>query len=218
MQGGEFFDGVRIGEKLSLSFEFEEGNTKDYQLNVKGLDQITVLKAYGYALSEGELYKLPEEECNQLADLKTMLDQSGKHQLVISRSQIDHFMEKVVPSLMKLGQVIIAESISKRLGETPLRVKLFLDRVKHRLLAGLEFHYGHLVINPCEETEQSFTHYPGIRRQRNKELQIIQLLEENSFTQTRGGFYLYDEEAEYQFLYHVLRSWKNGFKFTLQLP
>ena len=68
----------------------------------------------------------------------------------------------------------------------------------------MEFHYGHLVINPCEETEESFSHYPGIRRQRNKELQIIHLLEENSFTQTDGGFFLYDEEAEYHFLYHVL--------------
>ena len=116
----------------------------DYQLNVKGLDQITVLKAYGYALSNGELYKLPEEECNRLAELKTMLDKSGKHQLVISEDQIDHFMEKVIPGLMKLGHVNIAESISKRLGETPLRVKLYLDRVKHRLLVGLEFHYGHL--------------------------------------------------------------------------
>lgn len=204
MQGGEYFEGVRIGEKLSLRFEFEEGNTEAYQLNVKGLDGIIVLKAYSYALVAGELYKLPEEECKRLAELKTMLDRSGKHQLIISDSQIDHFMDKVIPGLMKLGQVIIAESISKRLGETPLRIKMFLDRVKHRLLVGLEFHYGHLIINPCEETEQSFSHYPGIRRQREKELHIIHLLEENSFTQTPGGFYLYEEEAEYHFLYHVL--------------
>ncbi|MFJ8065369.1 SNF2 helicase associated domain-containing protein [Psychrobacillus sp. NPDC096426] len=203
MQGGEIYDGVRIGKELSLSFEFEEGNTTDYQLNVKGLDGINVLKAYGYALSNGELFKLPEEECNRLAELKAMLDQSGKHQLIISETQIDHFMEKVVPGLMKLGHVNIAESISKRMGETPLRIKMFLDRVKHRLLVGLEFHYGHLIINPCEEI---FTHYPGIRRQRNKEQQIIDLLLENSFTQTDGGFFLYDEEAEYHFLYHVLGS------------
>ncbi|GGA33875.1 DEAD/DEAH box helicase [Psychrobacillus lasiicapitis] len=204
MHGGQIFDGVHIGKDLSLSFEFEEGHTTGYQLNVKGLEQITVLKAYGYALSEGILYKLLADECNRLVELKAMLDKSGTHQLVISDEQIDHFMEKVIPGLMKLGQVIIAESISKRLGETPLRIKMFLDRVKHRLLVGLEFHYGHLVINPCEETEETFSHYPGIRRQRNKELQIMELLEENSFTQTEGGFFLYDEEAEYHFLYHIL--------------
>ena len=86
---------------------------------------------------KGILYKLPPEECIRLAELKEMLDQSGKHELVISESQIDYFMEKTIPGLMKLGYVHIAESISKRMGETPLRVKLFLDRVKHRILAGL---------------------------------------------------------------------------------
>lgn len=203
-QSGKFYDGVRFGQELPLSFKFDEGNKADYQLNVKGLDQITVLKAYGYVLAEGELFKLPQEECNRLSELKGMLDQSGKHQLIISEEQIDYFMEKVIPSLMKLGDVNIADSISKRMGETPLRVKLFLDRVKHRLLVGMEFHYGHLVIYPCEETAENILHYPGIRRQRNKERQIIQLLEENSFIQTDGGFYLYDEEAEYHFLYHVV--------------
>ena len=97
------YDGVRIGEKLSLGFEFEEGKTTDYQLNVKGLDQITVLRAYGYALSEGELYKLPEEECNQLAGSeKRCWTDRGNTSSIISEDQIDHFMEKVVPGLMKL--------------------------------------------------------------------------------------------------------------------
>ncbi|TQR18651.1 DEAD/DEAH box helicase [Psychrobacillus vulpis] len=204
MQNRLIYEGIQFGKELSLSFEFDEVNTADYQLNVKGLDQIIVFKAYGYAFSDGKLYKLSPEECSRLAELKEMLEQSGKHKLVITENQIDHFMEKVIPGLMKLGQVNIAESVLKRMGETPLRVKLFLDRVKHRLLAGLEFHYGHLIINPCEETEETFSHYPGIRRQRKKELQIINVLLENSFTQTPGGFYLYDEDAEYHFLYHVL--------------
>ena len=47
-------------------------------------------------------------------------------------------------------------------------------------------------------------HYPGIRRNLDKEQQIIDLLIVNGFTQTPGGFYLFDEEAEYHFLYHVL--------------
>ncbi|WP_391206593.1 SNF2 helicase associated domain-containing protein [Psychrobacillus sp. L4] len=204
MQDGELYEGIRFGLELPLSFALEKGNTTNYELDVKGLERITVLKAYGYALLEGKLFKLPPGDCNRLAELKEMLDQSGKNELVISENQIDHFMEQVIPGLGKLGNVVIAESVSKRMGETPLRVKLFLDRVKHRLLAGLEFHYGHLIINPYEETEETFTHYPGIRRQRDKELQIIRVLLENSFTQTDGGFFLYDEEAEYHFLYHVV--------------
>ena len=204
MQDEILYEGVQFGSELPLSFEFDEANKTNYQLNVKGLTRILVFKAYGYAFSEGKLYKLPPEECNRLAELKEMLEQSGKYEIIISENQIDHFMEKVIPGLMKLGHVHISDSISKRMGETPLRVKLFLDRVKHRILAGLEFHYGHLVINPCEEIEQAVMHYPGIRRNLDKEQQIIDLLIVNGFTQTPGGFYLFDEEAEYHFLYHVL--------------
>ncbi|WP_144510449.1 DEAD/DEAH box helicase [Bacillus sp. FJAT-22090] len=204
MQNGLLYDGISFGQALPISFEFEEGNTANYLLNVNGLEQVIVLTAYNYALLEGKLFKLPPKDCKRLADLKEMLDQSGSHRLVISENQIDHFMEKVIPGLMKLGHVNMADSVLKRMGETPLRVKLFLDRVKHRLLAGVEFHYGHLIINPCEETEQTFSHFPGVRRQRNKELQILSTLKENGFTQTDGGFFLYDEEAEYHFLYHVL--------------
>lgn len=203
---GKMYDGVHFGKDLPIRFAFDETKKTNYQLNVAGLDRVIVLKDYGYAFSEGILYKLPPAECIRLAELKEMLDQSGKHELVISEGQIDHFMEKTIPGLMKLGYVHIAESISKRIGETPLRVKLFLDRVKHRILAGLEFHYGHLVINPCEEIEQEIMHYPGIRRQLDKEQHIIDLLRESGFTQTPGGFFLFDEEAEYHFLYHVVSS------------
>ena len=200
----KLYEGVQFGKDLPLRFAFDEANTTNYQLNVKGLDRIIVFKAYGFAFSDGILYKLPPDECIRLAELKEMLDQSGKHELVISEGQIDQFMEKTVPGLMKLGYVHITDSISKRMGETPLRIKLFIDRVKHRILAGLEFHYGHLVLNPSEEMEQEAMHYPGIRRQLDKEQQVIDVLIQNGFTQTPGGFFLFDEEAEYQFLYHVL--------------
>ena len=199
-----YYEGIQLGQELPIRFEFDEAKKPDYQLNVKGLDMVTVYRSYGYAFSKGVLYKLQPEETSRLAELKSMLDQSGKHELIILENNIDQFMKTVLPGLMKLGQVYIAEPISKRMGETPLKAKLFLDRVKNRLLAGLEFHYGHLLVNPCEETEESFTHFPGIRRQREKELEIMKLLLDCGFTQTPGGFYLMDEEDEYNFLYYVL--------------
>ncbi|MER2260917.1 MAG: DEAD/DEAH box helicase [Psychrobacillus sp.] len=199
-----YYEGIQLGQELPIRFEFDEAKKPDYQLNVKGLDMVTVYRSYGYAFSKGVLYKLQPEETSRLAELKSILDQSGKHELNILENNIDQFMKTVLPGLMKLGQVYIAEPISKRMGETPLKAKLFLDRVKNRLLAGLEFHYGHLLVNPCEETDESFTHFPGIRRQREKELEIMKLLLDCGFTQTPGGFYLMDEEDEYNFLYYVL--------------
>ena len=69
------------------------------------------------------------------------------------QEQIDFFLEKVVPGLKKLGDVQISGKISEQFVKTPLIAKLYLDRVNNRLLAGLEFHYENIVINPLESQE-----------------------------------------------------------------
>ena len=202
---GSSYSGMKLSnEMVPLAFEFKEAKSRGYQLDVKGLNQITVLQSYGYILSKGELIKLPLEDCKRLSELKQMLNHSGKHQLAIAVEQIDYFMETVTPGLMRIGHVQIAESISDRLIKTPLKAKLFLDRVKNKLLAGLEFHYGNLVVNPFEESGQAFRYNPTLIRQGDKEQLIMKLMEENAFTKTEGGFYIEDESAEYNFLYHVV--------------
>ena len=70
------------------------------------------------------------------------------------QEQIGFFLEKVVPGLKKLGDVTnIWSYIQSQFMKTPLIAKLYLDRVKNRLLAGLEFHYENIVINPLENRE-----------------------------------------------------------------
>lgn len=79
---------------------------------------------------------------------------SNSNQFYIPENKMEHFVAKVVPGLMKLGTVRIDEGISDRVETPSLKAKLYLDRVKNRLLAGLEFHYGNVVINPLEEDGQ----------------------------------------------------------------
>lgn len=203
IHAGRSVDGLRLEKELPLSFRFDQARLGDYQLDVDGLEEILVLKAYETAFSGGALIQMSAEDINRLAELKELMEGSEK-QLIISSAQMDHFLETVIPGLERLGTVHIADSITERLVETPLRAKVFLDRIKHRLVAGVEFHYGHLIINPCEETEVEFRHYPGVRRQRNKEQEIMKLIQGSSFNQTDGGFYMHDEEAEYHFLFHVV--------------
>lgn len=200
---GRMVDGLHLKKELPLSFRFDEARSGGYQLNVDGIDKILVLKAYDTAFSGGAFIQMSTEDSNRLAELKALMGGSEK-QLLISSAQMDHFMETVIPGLERLGKVQIADSITERWVETPFKARLYLDRIKHRLVAGLEFHYGHLVINPCEETEDEFRHYPGVRRQRNKELEIMKLMQDSSFNQTDGGFYMHDEESEYHFLFHVV--------------
>ena len=86
--------------------------------------------------------------------------------------------------------------------KTPLIAKLYLDRVKNRLLAGLEFHYENMMINPLESRELQAGFM--LIRDVEKEDVILKLMDDSSFAKTDGGYFLHNEELEYEFLYHVV--------------
>ncbi|MDF2857753.1 MAG: helicase [Neobacillus sp.] len=200
--------GINLSKQpLPLSFEFNESGAddfKNFRLDVNGMSQLTIMQDYGYVLCEGKIIKLSEEECNRLAELKQLLDNSGEQSIIIPQEQIEPFVETVAPGLMKLGNVRIPQAISKQLTKTPLKAKLFLDRVKNRLLAGLEFHYGNMVINPLEVEKKLPSTSSNLVREGEKEQKILQMLEESSFTKTEGGYFMHNEEEEYHFLHHVV--------------
>lgn len=207
---GRTFNGIRLTkEPMPLLFDFEEAKSGGYQVDVKGLNRVTILESYGYVLFEGEMVKLKNDDCIRLEELKQMLDNSGKHQFPIPAEQVEHFVETVIPGLMKLGKVKIAQAVSEKLVKTPLKAKLFLDRVKNRLLAGLEFHYGHMLVNPLEENASEIGTGSIFMREGEKERLVMQMMEESEFSQTEGGYYMHNEEAEYNFLYHVVPKLKN---------
>ncbi|WCK54104.1 SNF2 helicase associated domain-containing protein [Aneurinibacillus sp. Ricciae_BoGa-3] len=204
-QGDSRFNGIHLSdEPIPLHFEFDQAQDEGYQLDVQGLERIIVMEWYGVVLSEGKLLKLPADQCKRLSQLKQMLETSRKHQIQIPKEQMEHFMERVVPGLMKLGSIQVTQAVSDRIMQTPLKAKLYLDRVKHRLLAGLEFRYGDIVINPLEGHDQMRGTDRILMRDGERERRILELMEQSLFSKTESGYFMHDEEAEYDFLYHVV--------------
>ncbi|WP_248924517.1 DEAD/DEAH box helicase [Paenibacillus hamazuiensis] len=202
---GRIFEGIRWSdEPLPLHFALDASDSGGYLLGVHGLDSIAVLEEYGVALAEGTLKKLHPEEGRRLAELKRMLEASRRDEVRIPPEQIGPFVEKVVPGLMKLGQVRMADAVSGRLVQIPLKARLYLDRVKDRLLAGLEFQYGDIVINPLEEAGQRRGEDRILVRDGERERAILELMEMSPFAKTEAGYFLDDEDGEYEFLYHVV--------------
>lgn len=196
------------------------------KLDVRGLESVTVFEAYGLVLTEDGLVKLPAASCAQLAQLQRMLPTaterarktergtarenaaiaSDARQVRIPREQADGFMERVVPGLMRLGSVRIAEAVSNKIVREPLKAKLYLDRVRDRLLAGLEFHYGSVVINPLEAAgAKRSDDGPILVRDGERERRILELMDGSAFVRTEAGYVMGgDEEGEFEFLYRVL--------------
>ncbi|GGD88018.1 helicase SNF [Paenibacillus nasutitermitis] len=204
-QEGFSVSGISLSDdKLPLVFQFDEAGTAGYQLKVDGLDPLIVMEAYGIVLLEGRLLKLPAEQCKRLSELKRMLDAKGTTQMQILPQQMEPFMEKVIPGLIKLGTVHISQAVSERMVHSPLKARLYLDRVKHRLLAGLEFQYGDIVMNALETAGQQRGEGRILMRDGEREGQILELMEQSSFVPTEAGYFMEDEEGEYEFLYHIV--------------
>ncbi|MFZ3580094.1 SNF2 helicase associated domain-containing protein [Virgibacillus sp. DJP39] len=200
---GNVYNGLHLSDSpLSLQFDVKESENTGFLLKIEGLNKMIVLDAYSCVLVDGKLIKLESSDCKRLFELKQMVNRSEADLIPISQDQAGLFIEKVVPSLKRLGNIRLPKEISNQFVETPLTAKLYLDRVKNRLLAGIEFHYGNSVINPLENSE-SFSQ-TVLFRDEEKESNILNLMEEISFGKTDGGYFLHNEMLEYEFLYHVL--------------
>lgn len=184
-----------------LQFLVEEGN-REYQLTIEGFERMQLFSAYNVLLAGSKVFQVDEEDCKRLTDLQEMMGAPGMNHVPISPSQLPLFLNKVLPGLKRIGQVTLSKQVTEKMRKTPLVAKLYLDRLKNRLLAGLEFHYGHVVIQPLENPEVQAG--PLIIRDDKKEQEILELMEESGFTKTEGGYYMQNEELEYEFLYHIV--------------
>ncbi|MFC4802941.1 SNF2 helicase associated domain-containing protein [Neobacillus sp. GCM10023253] len=195
---GQTYEELQLSDgSLPLQFAFTEN-----LLVVEGFDQILILETYRSVLYDGKITQLKNQDFQRLLELKRMLHGSGTNKIPIPHEQIPFFLEKVAPGLKELGQVQIADSITKTWMKTPLKAKLYLDRVKNRLLAGVEFHYEHMLINPLEGRELPAGSM--IVRDVEKEAEILQIMEDSSFAKTDGGYFLHNEDLEYEFLVYVV--------------
>jgi SNF2 family DNA or RNA helicase len=187
---------------LPVRFSFEKKPEMGYMLAIDGLERVHVLQAYELVLCNGQFFQLSSEDCKRLADLQQMIETSGNRHLPISNEQIGFFIEKVVPGLRRIGEVYLDESVLDQLVKSPLKAKLYIDRVNNRLLASLEFQYEHIVINPVTESDLPAGNL--LVRDLEKEEAILQLMEESSFATTDEGYLLHNEDLEYEFLHNIL--------------
>ncbi|EES75266.1 SNF2 family N-terminal domain protein [Paenibacillus sp. oral taxon 786 str. D14] len=204
-QDSRIWPGLEVTDgPLPLSFNLGQAGDESYQFSAQGLDDVLVMDAYGIILSEGKLIRLSPAQTRRLAELKHMMITARKQHILISPEQIEPFVERVLPGLTKFGTIHVEEKVASRMVRTQLKARLYLDRVKDRLLAGLEFQYGDIIFNPLDEHGPKRGTDLILLRDTEKERQILNLMESGYMIRTESAYFLDDEEAEYEFLYHVV--------------
>lgn len=189
---------------LPITYSFDELYDGAYQFEVHGLDNITILESYGIIIADHELIETSEEQCHQLNEIQKLLEASKRSHIQVASDQIEPFMEKVLPGLRRLGNVNISDSVASKMVQSSLKARLYLDRVRNRLLASLEFQYGNIIINPLDQRETTRGSDLILLRDGDKESLIIGLMDKSGFVQTESGYFLDEEDAEYEFLYHIV--------------
>ncbi|HZG57179.1 DEAD/DEAH box helicase [Paenibacillus sp.] len=217
--GGVTADGIHGAEgPLPLSFAFDAaGAAGDVRLDVSGLEGIVALPEYDAVFFEGRLLEGPPDERRRLFEFIRLLETSRTKHIRIPRERFAPFMEKALPGLRRLGAVRLADDVADRLVREPLVAKLYLDRVRDRLVAGVEFHYGDIVVNPIEAGGRQGGEERVALRDDVRERRILELLERCPFVQTEAGLFLAGEDDEYEFLYRVvpeLERWAKVYATT----
>lgn len=193
--------------KLPLYITIKETN-KHYVLSCDHIHELVLLPAYEAAIMRGKWYKLSFQHAKQLQFIQTLLLDNRDHEWNIESQYVGALLDVVLPKLKLICHIQIDASITTKLIQEPLQAKLFLDRVRSRLLVGLEFHYGSLSINPLlPESEQSQADHI-LLRDREKEEEILQLLDSVPSMQTEGGWIIEGDDDEYLFFHNVLPSLK----------
>lgn len=203
VQSGHFYKGLDIQDgPLPIQFIVEEADNLNYRLKLSGIEQVIIFETYSSVLVKGSLYQLAGSDFERLFELKQMLVTPEIKYIPVPEGKLEFFLKKVVPGLKKIGQVQLSKKLTDELLKKPLKAKVYLDRIKNRLLVGLEFHYENIVIQPLENRENPTG--PYVVRDVEKEDEILHLMEESGFTKTEGGYFMQNEDLEYDFLYYGL--------------
>ncbi|MHC8521940.1 SNF2 helicase associated domain-containing protein [Rossellomorea sp. H39__3] len=194
-----------------IGFHFDH-TEQGFTLHIKGVRDLQVIPSYELVMDDGIFRTLSAPNGRKLIEMKKLLT-SSSDVIRIPHTQINLFVEKVAVGLKDLGEVTFSETMMTLITHTPLEAKLYLDRVGNRLLAGLEFQYGHLSINPLASVQDD----GQFLRDRVQEQRILEKIDQIPFTHTEEGLYLQNEELEFDFLtYGVndLKGYMNIFATT----
>ncbi|QJC51714.1 DEAD/DEAH box helicase family protein [Paenibacillus albicereus] len=190
-------------ESTGLRFELETAPHGGGVLTASGLDALLALPAYGAALGHGRLFALGHEGCARLAALQELFRPLPDGRLALTRPQLEQLARHVLPGLGRMAEVSVSPRMAQRIERPPLKARLYLDRVKDRLVADLEFRYGDVVLQPLQEGEEP-ARGRILVRDREKEADILELLKEGRMTMAEQGCFLAGEEEEFAFLYEIL--------------
>ena len=196
------FQNVDIAENtLPFHFSLTQNDKEDLLLHMGNMSGSRYLKDYGCLFADGTFY-FPGKDQLPIMEHLTALGMEN-HSLPIKQSQANMFLSEVLPSLEKVGDLKVDDTLASEIIQVPLRAKLYLDMVEGFVDGRLEYHYGPYQLDPFSGNSED---NKLIVRDTTEEQKIMQLIEHANFHYNGKHLYIEAENEEqlYDFLYKVL--------------
>src|SRR5690625_6936433 len=141
-----------VKDQLPFQVSITKNEQEDLMLMMEDVADGVYFDSYEVFFSQGTFY-CPAKEQIPILEQITELGMED-HQLPIRHDQADVFLSEVLPSLKKVGEVEVSDTVEEEIIQVPLRAKLYLE-VKEDLIVGkLEYHYSHYEIDPFNGREE----------------------------------------------------------------
>ncbi|QAS53725.1 DEAD/DEAH box helicase [Halobacillus litoralis] len=189
---------------LSFYVSEERGH---FHMHMNHLKDYDYLSDYHLLFKKGTFYPIDQEKEEVIRTLYTLLPYNSNGNHTVSHHDMEGIVSYVLPELETIADVNLDSSAQQKIIQEPLRAETYLDFSQWTLTIDVKFHYGDLSIDPFNEkvlTEQTI-----VRRDRQTEQEIMQIIESAEFKFDGEVVYIEDEDQLDVFLYEYLPKLKD---------
>ncbi|WP_406944686.1 SNF2 helicase associated domain-containing protein [Halobacillus sp. SY10] len=206
IERGENVGLVRFEEEFpNLSFYVSE-ERGHFHMHMNHLKDYDYLSDYHLLYKQGSFYPVDAQQEEVLQTLYTILPYNSNGNHTVSHNDMEGIVSYVLPELETIADVQLDRSAQEKIVQESLVAKTYLDFQQWTLTIDVKFQYGDLSIDPFNE--QPLSNQTIVRRDRQTEQEIMQIIELGEFKFDGEMVYIEDEDKLDQFLYHYLPKLK----------
>lgn len=203
-ENGEVLTNISLTDNLpKLSFPVELENNSAFLIDFSDLFLYQYLAGYAYLLKGNSFYKLSTDQLAIIEQIYQLLPYRNKQSHRISKEMMGTFASHVIPFLEKIGEISYTTDAQATITTIPLQTIIYIDEIKQALVAEVVFQYGNDQFKPYQKKSKTSS---VIKRDTNKENDIISQLDQAGFLYLNQRFQLFNHEKIYQFIYQHLET------------
>ncbi|MGP4061290.1 DEAD/DEAH box helicase [Halobacillus sp. H74] len=189
---------------LSFYVSEERGH---FHMHMNHLKDYDYLSDYHLLFKKGTFYPIDQEKEEVIRTLYTLLPYNSNGNHTVSHHDMEGIVSYVLPELETIADVNLDSSAQQKIIQEPLRAETYLDFSQWTLTIDVKFHYGDLSIDPFNE--KALTEQTIVRRDRQTEQEIMQIIESAEFKFDGEVVYIEDEDQLDVFLHEYLPKLKD---------